>query len=89
MLINTFGSFIGFPNLFRDTSLISASHKISDFLLITCEIVIVVKVLDFTFVKTVILSSNFAGFLKSTLQVLTAIRTLNFSNNFLFEYPIE
>ena len=89
MLISGFGSFTGFPNLFRDTNLISASHKISDFLLITCDIVIVVKVLDLIFVKTVILSSNFAGFLKSILQVLTAIRTLNFSNNFLFEYPIE
>ena len=89
MLISAFGSFTGFPNLFRDTSLISASHKISDFLLITCDIVIVVKVLDLIFVKTVILSSNFAGFLKSTLQVLTAIKTLNLSNNFLFEYPIE
>jgi len=52
LLINTFGSFTGFPNLFRDTNLISASHKISDFLLITCDIVIVVKVLDFTFAKT-------------------------------------
>ena len=89
MLINTFGSFTGFPNLFRDTNLISASHKISDFLLITCDIVMVVKVLDLIFEKTVILSSNFAGFLKSTLQVLTAIKTLNLSNNFLFEYPKE
>ena len=89
MLISSFGSFTGFPKLFRDTNLISASHKISDFLLITCDIVIVVKVLDLTFVKTVILSSNFAGFLKSTLQVFTAIKTLCLSNNFLFEYPIE
>ena len=89
MLINAFGSLTGFPNLFRDTNLISASHKISDFLLITCDIVIVVKVLDLIFVKTVILSSNFAGFLKSTLQVFTAIKTLYLSNNFLFEYPIE
>ena len=80
---------MGFPNLFRDTNLISASHKISDFLLITCDIVIVVNVLDLIFVKTVILSSNFAGFLKSTLQVLTAIKILNLSSNFLFEYPSE